>query len=150
MEFVPFGNLRDYLRSISPHSPLSNPAHTRVFNTSSTSSSSCSSGYPLLSTLPSHTPLSAQPSEVSTHSYICFSSDNVAPTLCRSPPGNINQSSNASDTSECSPVHTWPINTSIKHTPHQLADINFGKCALEIAEGLRHLQTMNVSWLLIN
>lgn len=143
MEFVPLGNLRDYLRSISPHSPLSNPTHTRLINTSSnTSYSTCSSGYPLLPTISSHTPLSAQPSEVSTHSYIRFSSDNATP--CLSPPGSA-QSSNGSDVSDCSPIHKWPIPPSNKQTPPSLADINFEKCALDIAEGLSHLQAMNVS-----
>ena len=174
MEFVPLGNLRDYLRTMSSYSPLSqtthhmpplshpspqsappphHPAHTRLMMTcsNSTSSSTCSSGYPLLPTS-THAPLSAQPSEVSTHSYIYFSSDNAAATTTTTPcqsPVSTAVPSTSSHSPDCSPARNWAWSqqTSNQNTTNSCAnftDINFEKCALQIAEGLSHLQEMNV------
>lgn len=156
MEFVPLGNLRDYLRSIAPSMftfPAPYPApHNRVILTNSgvSSSSSCSSGHPLLPVsirALGHTPLSAQPSEASTHSYICYSSDVTTPSNQTTPTRELfspNNSSASSSSQEVSPSHkrTSPYNINNKKS---FPDIDFENYAFQIAKGLSHLQSMNVS-----
>lgn len=168
MEFVPLGNLRDYLRSIAPSMftfpvpyppPSAIAPHNRVIMTNSgvSSSSSCSSGHPLLpvSVRPlSHAPLSAQPSEVSTQSYVCYSSDvatpqQATPTRELFSPSTANNSNSSfvssSSSQDSSPSHKWmsPQNSvSIKKSLP--GDVDFGNYALQIAKGLDHLQSMKV------
>ena len=145
MEFAPYGNLRDFLRTISPYSPLhtsvTHAAHFRLHATNSNSSSCCSSGCPLLHspTAAGHTPLSPQPSDLSTTSYM-----QCGTPPCHSPVVTTHSGSMSTSSGDASnsPAHNWvwsPFSGStIKGPP-------FEDFAIQIASGLEHLYNMNVS-----
>ena len=189
MEYAPYGNLRDFLRTCCPNSSSSSsssssylPSHMRLQKTHS-SSSNCSSGHPLLdsshhtplssqfsshhtplsSKFSAHTPLSAQPSEISTHSYIHFSSNtsSSATPPCNSPsvvssvdsaiPSSPDEGGTHFDTlaalvGKLSPLAhgVWPLHHDYINSPRMLSIEDISNFALQIASGLSHLNSVKV------
>lgn len=151
MEYAQHGNLHDFLKKCSTNHHLFHPSQS-----SSTTSSCSSPNYPLMprhlplssqaSYSTGHAPLSAQASNTTTHTYLHCSS--VQYDSAMSPDGSFTHFEDyTNQVNNLYPMahNMSPIAHNYINVPARLSSRDIQNFALQIVEGLEHLNTMKVT-----